>query len=351
MRAVIRPLAGRLTVASAVLVLLAASPLACDDDDPATDTGDTAGDTTDDTSGSAAEIARGKYIVHTLAVCVDCHSPRLATGAFDDARTLAGVDCFLDIDPTNTEVGCVNTPNLTAHATGLLNRTDQEIKDMFLKGVRPNGDALHPFMPYWVFGNMTAADADSVVAYLRSLPGVDHQVAKSQAPWADFPAAVAVLDLSKIPTPANDYPARESALRGRYIAAGIGICLECHTPEPEPGSSTEPRILAKAFQGGRAFPAAGFGLPSPPFPETIFTANITPHATGIAGYTAADIVKVLKQGVDPKGKGICPPMPSGPMGEFVNMTDGDALDLANYLLSLPPGDNAVPNGCEAPLGP
>ena len=45
------------------------------------------------------------------------------------------------------------------------------------------------------------------------------------------------------------------------------------------------------------------------------------------------------------------PEPAGPMGAFGHLTDEDALDLAHFLLSIPPASNMVPNDCEAPAGP
>jgi len=67
----------------------------------------------------------------------------------------------------------------------------------------------------------------------------------------------------------------------------------------------------------------------------------------------ADIVKVLKQGEDPNqgDSPICPPMPAGPMQAYGGLTNGDAEDIGHYLLSLPPGDNLIPNDCHITLPP
>jgi hypothetical protein len=106
--------------------------------------------------------------------------------------------------------------------------------------------------------------------------------------------------------------------------------------------------MTKVFAGGREFQTGVAGLPSPPFPASIYSANITPHATGMNGATAQDIVRILKQGRDRDDAGVCPPMPSGPMGPYGRLTDQDALDIANYIVGLPPIDNAIPNGCSTP---
>jgi hypothetical protein len=85
--------------------------------------------------------------------------------------------------------------------------------------------------------------------------------------------------------------------------------------------------------------------------KTIYTANLTPHATGLAGWTVADIKQVIKNGKDRTDGGVCPPMPTGPMGGFGGLTDQDALDIATYIAALPAVDNAVTDGngsCVAP---
>ena len=77
--------------------------------------------------------------------------------------------------------------------------------------------------------------------------------------------------------------------------------------------------------------------------------NLTSHATtGLGDWTVADIVKVIKQGKAKDGKGICPPMPVGPMGAFGGLTDADATDIANYIKSLPPIDNMIVDMCVFP---
>jgi mono/diheme cytochrome c family protein len=277
-------------------------------------------------------------------VCGECHTPRNPDGSFITARLLAGVECFIDADPTNANFGCLSSANLTDHETGLANRTAAEIKDMFLSGERPDGTALHPVMPYWVFGNMRDSDADAIVAYLRTVDGVDHMLPPNQAPFEAPDDPAPLWPESMIPSPRSNYADQEAALRGRYLAGNIGICMECHTPR----DSMQNPIYAKAFQGANEFPRLELGLP-PVFPDVIYSANLTPHDTGIAGYSVADIVAVLKEGEDPDqgGAPICPPMPVGPMGAFGGLTDGDARDIAHYLLSLPPAENVIPNDCVA----
>jgi hypothetical protein len=135
---------------------------------------------------------------------------------------MAGIDCFVDAVPEDDMVGCLNSANLTNHETGLMNRSDDEIKDMFLHGVRPNGEALFPFMPYFSYANMSDRDADAIVAFLRTIPGVDHQVPPNQVPFTPPAAPASPIDVDLIPMPSEDAADYDSAMRGRYLAGQVG---------------------------------------------------------------------------------------------------------------------------------
>jgi hypothetical protein len=125
--------------------------------------------------------------------------------------------------------------------------------------------------------------------------------------------------------------------------------MECHTAR----NDMQQPLIDKAFQGGEEFGRDALGLP-PIFPEVIYSANLTPDATGIKGYSVQNIVNAIKKGQDPdqNGSPLCPPMPAGPMGAFGGMTTEDATDIAHYLLSIPPGKNMIPGDCMVmPLPP
>jgi mono/diheme cytochrome c family protein len=324
--------------------------VACGDDDdddtppPVIDAGSRidSGSTID--AGDIPTAARGEYLVRAIGSCNDCHTPRLKDGSPDTANFLAGIDCFIDINPGDENVGCLSSRNLTDDASGLKSRSNLEIKNMIAKGTRPDGTALHPFMPYYAYGTFTESDLDSIVLYLRTVPGVAHTVAANQPPFFPAPAAPApVLAADEMPMPTV---VNAATLHGRYLASVA--CLECHTRRTVEGDS---RSLdkTKLYGGGEAFPAALLGLPVPPFPEFIVSRNLTPDTTGI-GYTKQQILDALKLGKDKEGKGICPPMPAG-MAGFANLTAEDASDIADYILALPPVVNMIETNCEMPEGP
>lgn len=127
-------------------------------------------------SGASAadkhQIARGKYLVNA-ASCTDCHTPGHFLGKEDPNRFLGGSDVGFAIPHLGTFVA----PNLTPDkATGLGNWTTAQIVTALTTGVTPQGRKLAPAMPYDAYAHLTKSDALAIVAYLKSLPPVSHQV-------------------------------------------------------------------------------------------------------------------------------------------------------------------------------
>ena len=119
-----------------------------------------------------AAIARGKYLV-TIAGCHDCHTPGYFLGKPDMARYLGGSEVGFELPG----LGVFHGPNLTPDKeTGLGNWTDQQIIEAFQQGKRPDNRMLAPIMPYHAFANLTPDDAQAIVAFLRSVPPVQHKV-------------------------------------------------------------------------------------------------------------------------------------------------------------------------------
>jgi mono/diheme cytochrome c family protein len=280
-------------------------------------------------------IERGRYLTSVVYPCGSCHTSRT-----EPTKIFAGVDCWTDTLPSDPTMGCLSSRNLTNHETGIKNFSLTELKDLILKGQRPDGKYLHPQMPYSLLGNMRDEDAFAIVAYLRSLPAIDHMVSANQAPFNVQPSAPAERwPDALIPSPRPDYPDQRAALNGRYLAGSLGGCMDCHTAR----NADNTPIKTKAFQGGRRFTTASVA-------EPYFSPNLTPHATGIADFSVDDIVRAIKRGED-KNQGyskLCPPMPSGPMGAYGMMSDADARDIAHYLLSLPPVENVIAVDCQLP---
>ena len=294
-------------------------------------------------------VDRGRYIANNLGVCTFCHTPLLPNGQRDQTRLLAGVDCFFDTDPADPDVGCLSTRNLTNHATGLKNVTDQQIKDAFLNGIRSDGKTLAPAMPYWIFHNMTDADADALVAYLRTLPPVDHQVQANQQPWAEINDSnnprqlIPIITDAEIPMPRN--PDNQAALRGRYLSSKVGLCIDCHTPETAPLAL--PLDFTRPYAGGRTLPKEALGLIDPSYPELIMTRNLTPHADGLMGWTKTQIKDAIANGKDRDGNAVCAATHGSLISPYAALDPADLDDIAEYMLELPPLANDTV-GCQQP---
>ena len=119
-----------------------------------------------------AQIDRGKYLV-TLSGCSDCHTPGALVGTPDMNRVLGGSDVGFGIPGVGVFVGSNLTPDKD---TGLGEWSDAQIIAAMTAGKRPDGRILSGVMPFEALSHLTAADAQAIVAYLRSLPPVKNKV-------------------------------------------------------------------------------------------------------------------------------------------------------------------------------
>jgi mono/diheme cytochrome c family protein len=280
-------------------------------------------------------LQRGEYLVRTVAGCGECHTPRTPDGALDTSRWLAGVANRFDLVPDDDTTGGVSAPNLTPANLGTW--TDAAIEQAFLQGVAKDGSPLYPLMPYYAYHNMTAADAGAIVAYLRVIPAITNAIPPRQPLPEPLLAPAPSIPESAIPhtTVAATDARYASAERGRYLAGEIGFCLDCHTPWR--ADITPPLDLTLVFAGGRGFSAKEWVVPAPA-PAVIYSYDITPHASGIAGWTANDVAVALTYGAPPGGATLCRPMPFGPLGGLGGLQAQDALDIGNYVTTIAPID-------------
>jgi len=317
-------------------------------------------------------IERGRYIMNNLGACTFCHTPLLPDGSRDNTKLLAGFNCFIDAAPPGTPAnmlppgvpdsafGCLSSRNLTNHETGLKNATDQQIKDAIRNGNGVDGRKLIPVMPYWVFHNMTESDLDDVIAYMRTVPGVDNRIPPNQEPWLSIntngPLATPV-DPADIPLPMPG-PNSASAMRGRYLSSMAGLCMDCHTPDRPPtvmGPTLFPQPIdpTLAFSGGRMFRKEDLGLVMPGFnyPAMIATRNLTTHATGLGGWTVDQIKRAISEGKDRDGNAVCAATHGSLISPYAALDPDDLTDIANYIASLPPVDHDTGTNCAGPAVP
>lgn len=115
-------------------------------------------------------IERGAYLARIMD-CGGCHTPGALAGKPDFGRMLGGSDIGFQIP----QLGIFYPPNLTPDATGLGKWSEDDIVTAVRTGVRPDGRALVPVMPWHSYAALTDEDAGALVAYLKTLTPVQHQ--------------------------------------------------------------------------------------------------------------------------------------------------------------------------------
>lgn len=164
-------------------------------------------------------------------------------------------------------------------------------------------------------------------------------------------------ETAKTEQPAGMASKEEMIKRGDYLVATIG-CGDCHTPKKMTDKGPVPdmdRFLsgynaaiplgeydtAIANSGRWALFYGDLTAAAGPWGVT-FAANLTPDGTGIGNWTLENFRKALKEG---KYKGIDnsrPLMPPMPWQNFAKLTDNDIESIFEYLKSIKPVQNLVP---------
>jgi mono/diheme cytochrome c family protein len=111
---------------------------------------------------SPAQVARGKYLVHQVGMCADCHSPRDQKGEFIRERWLQGSELDFKATVPMPKWAAVSPP-----IAGLPGWSEANAVTFLMTGKDPNGEMADPPMPQY---RMSRDDATAVVAYLKSLP-------------------------------------------------------------------------------------------------------------------------------------------------------------------------------------
>lgn len=118
--------------------------------------------------GSAAaqqgDVERGRYIVENIGMCEECHTPRDANGDLEEAHALQGAPIWITSVRPRTDWA-----NRAPALAGFVGFTEQQGEDILEHGIGPSGLPIQPPMHIY---HMNHADAQAVIAYLRSLPAV-----------------------------------------------------------------------------------------------------------------------------------------------------------------------------------
>ncbi|MCC8407317.1 cytochrome c [Mucilaginibacter sp. UR6-1] len=271
-------------------------------------------------------IERGKYLANHVAVCVDCHSARdfsKFAGPIDTTHIGAGGDKF---DQNIGFPGLVYVPNITP--LNLKNWTDGEIFRAITTGVKKDGSAIFPIMPWQYYSKMDREDVYDIIAYLRTLKseGKNYPAHK-----LDFPLNFIVNTMPQPATLGKRPPGSDTLKYGEYLVQ-TAACRDCHSQD-EKGVV----IAGLEFAGGRVFNLPG---------ATLKSSNITPDKeSGIGGWTKEQFVARFRQFAN----GNIPPSAVKP-GEFQtimpwwkygSMKTADLEAMYAYLKTIKPVLNPV----------
>jgi mono/diheme cytochrome c family protein len=112
-------------------------------------------------AGAGSAVARGQYLVEGVAMCGTCHTPRHADGTLEMSQWLAGAAVpYQPSQPTK------DWPTVAPRIAGLPPATNDEMVTLLTTGIWTTGKPLRDPMPKF---HMTKADAEAVVAYLKSV--------------------------------------------------------------------------------------------------------------------------------------------------------------------------------------
>lgn len=275
---------------------------------------------------SAQRLERGRYLANHVTVCIDCHSSRnwaVFSGPIQPGTEGRGGERF---DEKYGFPGTFYAANITP--AGIGDWSDGEILRTITSGVTRTGRAMFPVMPYTSYRALSEEDAESIVAYLRTLKPVDGAY---PAAHLDFPMNLIVRTIPQpyAPGPAPD---RSNTLAyGKYLTAIAG-CAECHTPRVKGAP-----VAGMEFAGGMEFALPRGGV--------VHSANITPDAkTGIGAWSREAFISRFENYRPDE------PQPQVTPGEFntvmpwtmyAGMTDEDLGAIYAYLRTVKPIQNGV----------
>ena len=240
--------------------------------------------------GDPAAIERGRYLVHKVSLCVECHG--------DDLGGKSAIDSVV--------MAKLWGSNLTSGRGGVAQSyTDADFVRLMTHGVKKDGRSAI-FMPSQDY-KFTSYDMGALIAYMRSLPPVDRDVpAPVLGPMArilglagKFPLLSAeLIDHDSVAfVPAADRS--DAAKAGDYLISTAG-CRGCHGP---------------SLTGDGGMPDAG---------------NLTP--VGIGAWSEADFRIAIREARRPDGTTILPDMPR----IYKELSDEDLSKIFAYLKTLAP---------------
>lgn len=244
-------------------------------------------------SMDAQSIQRGEHLANAIMLCTRCHGENLAGKVYFEAPGLLTIP----------------SPNLTAGKGGVgQGYTDEDWLRAIRHGVGKDGRGLF-LMPSPAFQAYSEEDTAALLAYLKQLPPVDHELPERRfEPMAMVMTGIGALppmpvDLVDQTAPYGTVVPGPTAAYGNILA---GTCRECH---------------------GEKLNGIPFGPPG----QEVMSPNLTAGGE-LAEWTEADFVKTIRTGVTPARRPLNDEMP---WRDYGKMTDDELKAVWLYLRSLP----------------
>jgi mono/diheme cytochrome c family protein len=252
-----------------------------------------------DSAALARAVESGRHLLESRYVCTECHGANLGGGTMID-------------DPA---IGTLFGPNITqGRGSVVLDYGPADWDRAVRHGVAPSGRPT--LMPAQDFQLMSDQELSDLLAYIRTLPPVDNEV----APIRVGPIGRVLVATGQIPFAADIIPSHAAphSTRPPEDAASVdfgrhlsGVCVGCHRADLSGGP---------IVGGDPSWPPAG---------------NLTSHADGLAAWSYDDFVRAMRAAKKPDGSDLLPPMAA--VTNFTrNMTDTELQAIWLYLESLPP---------------
>jgi cytochrome c2 len=273
-------------------------------------------------------VRRGEYLATSVNLCFDCHSKHdwsKPIGPTTPENFGSGGDIF---DIGDGFPGRVQAPNITPF--NLKTWTDGELFRVLTTGVRKDGSAIFPMMPWQNYARMDREDIYAIIAYVRTINSIATPPYFKRS--LNFPLGILVhtmpqkAQLGRLPSQTD------TIAYGAYII-NAAACNGCHSLRDH-GKN----IPGMEYAGGMAFQLGAI---------TQYAANITPDkATGIGNWTSATFVAFFKSQSDSARKAnphAIRALIAMPVYDYSSMKVSDLQAIYAYLKSIKPVSNKISN--------
>ena len=269
-------------------------------------------------------VSRGRELAQ-LAGCQSCHTAR-GGAPFAGGRSIA------------TPFGTFYTPNITPDdKAGLGSWSATDFWHALHNGHSKDGTLLYPTFPYTNYTRISRSDSDAIYAYMRTITPASRVNRRHEL---KFPYNYRILLAAwrwlyfrpGVYQPDSGQDAQWN--RGAYLVQGVAHCSACHETRNALGGTR-----------AKAGPSGGLVL------DWYAPSLTSPQEAGVQGWSAADIVALLKTGWVNTSSAHA--SAAGPMAEVVAESlqyaaEDELQAMAVYLKSLPASEQANTTNGPAP---